>query len=146
MIKVYIANDPVHAHLLEEILESNGIQAVVRDEQAFNLRGELPVVYPSLWTSEESAVAARRICVDFDHLKKDAGKQGSWVCPECGETISAEFTDCWKCAKQDKDMSAALELIERAQPSTGAKILRWTILILLILSVLAELLTLMAGH
>ena len=48
MIKLYIANDPVRAHLLEEILESNGIQAMVRDEQAFNLRGELPVVYPNL--------------------------------------------------------------------------------------------------
>jgi len=101
MKKVYVANDPMHAHLLKEILESNGIEALIRDEQTFYLRGELPLVYPSVWTSDESAEAARKLCVEFDTSKKHSGRLGSWVCPTCGETIGAEFTDCWKCAKVD---------------------------------------------
>ncbi len=96
---IFQAKDPTQAHVLVEILESKGIHAIIQDEQTFSLRGEIPVVYPSVWVSDEHVEAARNVCGDFSarrHSPESVGE--AWICPACGESIDPNFTDCWKCA------------------------------------------------
>ena len=98
MKKVYSAIDPTHAQLMLGILEDNGIPGVIQGEQAFYLRGEVPVVYPSIWVDDAQMEAARALCEVFDKRKLTPETRPSWTCPDCGEVIDGEFTECWKCA------------------------------------------------
>lgn len=95
---IYRANDPTQAHLLQEILESRGIASVIQDEQMFYLRGEMPLVYPSLWVAEENVEDARRICAEFEKGSHQPNVTALWTCPTCGKAIGAAFTECWNCA------------------------------------------------
>jgi len=103
MKKVYVASDPLNAHLFKEILDDNGISAVVQDERIFSVRGDVPVVYPSVWVREEDFDAARELVKSFEASRKQAPAGESWTCPTCGERIDGQFAECWKCAAAEAE-------------------------------------------
>jgi len=96
MKRVYLANDPVSANVLKLRLEENGIQAIVQDERTHELRGEVPLVYPSVWVGNEDEAAARKIALEFSHPQHGE----PWTCQTCGEVLEASFADCWKCERE----------------------------------------------
>ena len=97
MIKVYTANDPLNAHVIAEILENEGINAVVQDERLFEVRGEIPVVYPSVWVSDDTSDAARGVVERYIESIRHPAPGTPWICPKCGEKIEPQFTECWNC-------------------------------------------------
>lgn len=99
MKRVYLANDPVSANVLKVRLEENGIQAIVQDERTHELRGEVPLVYPSVWVGNENEAAARKIALEFSHPQHGE----PWSCKVCGEVLDASFSDCWKCEQTPPD-------------------------------------------
>jgi hypothetical protein len=59
MKQVFVARDPVEAHLVKGLLESNGINAEVRGEALWGTRGETPLAaetLPSVWVLDDGQV------------------------------------------------------------------------------------------
>jgi len=101
MKQVYIAKDPPDAHLVKAILEQYEITCEVRGEQLWNARGELPLTtdsLPAVWISDDNKYEeAVRLVTAYENgtLAENAGEP--WKCPDCGEEIEGQFTDCWQC-------------------------------------------------
>jgi len=100
MQQIYIANDPMHAHVLCGFLESHGVTAVVQGERIYENRPEVSVQYPTVWVSDDDAGKARELVLEYDAAQKEPARKADWKCPHCGELIEGSFSDCWKCAAQ----------------------------------------------
>ncbi|MBN1489051.1 MAG: DUF2007 domain-containing protein [Phycisphaerae bacterium] len=128
MKKVYTAGDPVDANHFRLLLEAEGIAAEIMGESLWAARGAVPMdagTCPSLWVADEDYEQARRFVLQHDgppnpsHCAEcgydltglpeprcpECGRPffrpkelEPWVCPQCGETIDGQFTECWKCA------------------------------------------------
>lgn len=102
--KVYVARGPGDAHLLRGLLESAGIQAVVRGDDFVPLQGgglfHLET-RPSLWVLDEDFPPALEIVREYGSreipAEGNADASGAWVCPGCGEQVETQFTECWNC-------------------------------------------------
>jgi len=65
---VFSARDPVEAHLLRAVLESEGIRATVQGEYLFQVRGGVPFdshTSPSVWVDDGDLDRARTIVDTF---------------------------------------------------------------------------------
>lgn len=102
MRKVFVAQHPTEAHFVQGLLGAEGIEAEVRGEALFGVRGETPVTsdtLPSVWVAEErQAENALAIIAGYQRgngLADAAGR--AWRCPRCGEELESQFAMCWKC-------------------------------------------------
>ena len=79
MFEVYRAANPMQAHLLRGLLESEGIDAQVLGESLFNVRGEAPITTETLpivaVAREEDVARAREIAEAFDKGRPLEGVQ-----------------------------------------------------------------------
>ncbi len=103
MKQVYVAAEPLTAHVVREVLQSKGFFAVVRDEHIFGLRGEVGSVYPSVWVHEKDYAETRKLVDAFEAGQRGASARPAWTCPQCGERIEGHFTECWKCPPEAGD-------------------------------------------
>ena len=101
--KVYVARGPGDAHILRGLLESEGIQVVVRGDDFMPLQGgglfHLET-RPSVWVLEDECFPlALEIARDYESRTGEAAdpSPGSWTCRSCGEQVETQFGDCWKC-------------------------------------------------
>jgi len=101
--KVYIANNPADAHLLKGLLEGENIEAEVRGEFLYGVRGEVPITpdtCPSVWVMDDSdydkAMELVSIFREGESTKPVGGEP--WHC-SCGEENESQFTECWSCGK-----------------------------------------------
>jgi hypothetical protein len=53
-----------------------------------------PDTLPSVWVPESQAERAIRLVA---LTQGGASEEGDWTCPQCGEDIEGQFTDCWQC-------------------------------------------------
>ncbi len=95
MKRVYSSFNRVAAHHVKNVLEAEGISAVVRNEFLGSAMGELPPAECQIevWVLQES---------DFDSAEKvlrSIGKRSgpAWTCAKCGEVSEGQFTQCWRC-------------------------------------------------
>jgi len=101
--KVFVAKHPAEAHLVRGLLESGGVQAIVRGESLFGARGEAPVTFdtlPSVWVLDDEQTAA---AMDILRDHRAAGESGAgtpWTCRLCGERVEPQFTACWQCGTE----------------------------------------------
>ena len=68
MKPVYSARDPLEAHLLRAVLESEGIEARVMGEFLYLARGGVPFdnhTEPSVWVTDEDVERARAVVEEF---------------------------------------------------------------------------------
>jgi hypothetical protein len=102
--QIYLAQDPIEANLLVDLLEGEGIQAVVQGEYLYAIRGLVPVTYPTVWVVDDAEYErARALALEFDRQQQEDGDQEPlqpWVCPSCGETIEGQFDQCWHCGAE----------------------------------------------
>lgn len=104
MKKIYTAQNPVIAHMVRGILETNGIVSEVRGEQLFSVRGELPMVgdtFPTVWLINEGDYSrATKLVNDFDEkMSQSVNTEKKWTCIACNEQHEVQFTSCWKCGE-----------------------------------------------
>ena len=102
MRQVYSAQHPTEAHIVKGMLESGGIECVVKGEILFSARGELPITpetAPSVWIVEDGRYAqARRIVRRYERANTgNPAPVETWLCPSCGEQLEGQFTHCWQC-------------------------------------------------
>jgi hypothetical protein len=80
-------------HHAKNLLASAGIRAVVSNEYLSSAMGELPPAecQAELWVVNELDVERA------EKLLRERSEPGpDWSCP-CGETLGAQFTQCWRC-------------------------------------------------
>jgi hypothetical protein len=98
MRKVHTAESMVEIAHLRNVLESEGIACVVRNERLAGALGEIPFVecWPELWVCQPGeALRARGL---IDEALRPVETEEPWQCPGCGEQIEAQFSQCWRCA------------------------------------------------
>lgn len=115
MQHVYTARDTMDAHFLRDLLEQQGIRAVVQGESlesgAF---GSLPLSAqstPTVWVNPEDEAKASEVVAEYrrvDRANADASEKlgPTWTCANCGEKVEQQFTQCWKCGHQKSDAAA----------------------------------------
>jgi hypothetical protein len=104
MKKVYIAQDPPDAHFVAGILKEYGISCEVLGEDLWGARGALsvsPDTLPAVWISDDNRYeqAQNLIRQIKDKSLNVSTSDSPWKCPNCGEKMEPQYTDCWKCGK-----------------------------------------------
>ena len=98
MKKVYSTYDVLMLHNIKNILESEGIDCVTKNESFAYSSGELPQAKfaPSVWVIDESKYhEASKILKAA--LSSSSAKSSNWKCASCQEYIEGQFTECWNC-------------------------------------------------
>jgi hypothetical protein len=102
--QVYLAQDPIEANVLVDLLKDEGIEAVVQGEYLYAIRGLVPATYPTVWVvNEDEYERARTLALEFDRQQRtgdDEEPLEPWICPSCGETIEGQFDQCWHCGEE----------------------------------------------
>jgi hypothetical protein len=101
--KVYVAKNPVDAHLLKGLLECERIDAEVRGEFLYGVRGEVPITpdtCPSVWVLVDADYdrAMELVSTFREGESPDPAEGEPWRCI-CGEENERQFTECWSCGK-----------------------------------------------
>ncbi len=100
-MKLYTALNPTEAHILCELLKTEGIQCEVRGEGLFGLQGEIPISPDTgayIWLMEPIKMTeAQRIIQDYERQRTSVGPD--WYCLNCGESNEALFGICWNCGR-----------------------------------------------
>jgi hypothetical protein len=101
MKQVYSARNEIDAEFVKGFLDREGIESVVQGPALANVLGSIPMnaeTLPGIWVREEDVDRALRAIAGF---KADAVPArpvaDPWTCPNCGERIEPQFTECWKC-------------------------------------------------
>ena len=101
MKKVYIAQDPSDAHFVAGILQEYGISCEVLGEDLWGARGALPLspdTLPTVWIQDDNKIEqAEKLVRQYENKTLPVNTGGPWQCPNCGEEIEAQYTDCWQC-------------------------------------------------
>jgi hypothetical protein len=84
----------VAVHHAKNVLEAEGIRALVKNEILSSAMGELPPAecLAELWVRAAEAERAETI------LRYEI-KGTAWACPSCGESSEPQFTQCWRCGE-----------------------------------------------
>ena len=107
MKQVYSARDEVDAHLVKGFLDQEGIESVVQMGGLGSILGELTTsdqALPSIWVSSEDVDRATAALTSFQsNTPLATASKEPWKCPNCGEMIEPQFTECWHCRASRPD-------------------------------------------
>ena len=96
MKRLYSSHNFLVVHHLRNVLEAEGIRAVVKNDLLASAMGELPPAecLAELWVEREVDVARAE-----QALKKAFQEEPGtpWRCASCGEACEPQFTQCWRC-------------------------------------------------
>ena len=93
MKRIYSSFNRIAVHHARNLLETEGIAAVVRNEYLSSAMGDLPPAecQAEVWLVNESdAARAEQLLFRRETPGED------WTCA-CGENSGAQFTQCWRC-------------------------------------------------
>lgn len=100
MKKVYASEDRLMAGHIKNLLESNDMNCIMKNEHITCGAGEIPLneCWPEIWITDDSQYeVAKKIVKNALHGKAESGP--SWKCPTCEEEHDHQFTECWSCGK-----------------------------------------------
>ena len=98
MKKLYSAQDPLMIGHLKNVLESQGIECVIKNTYLAGAVGELPPIecWPELWVVEDERCNEAEAVLK-ETLSPVVGLEKPWKCKKCGEMIEGQFSECWNC-------------------------------------------------
>jgi hypothetical protein len=98
--KVHTAESILEIAHLRNVLETDGIACVIRNDRLAGALGEIPFVecWPELWVVENAYLLRAR---ELIAAAQAAGpiRSDAWICERCGEHQDAQFDECWRCAE-----------------------------------------------
>jgi len=107
MQHVYTARDEMDASFVQGLLRQEGINAVVQGQQLGEVWGNLPLSnksLPTVWVEDADAARAAPVIeayrkTDRENADEEVAERPrtTWTCPNCGERVEEQFTQCWKC-------------------------------------------------
>jgi len=94
--RVFSSFNQTAVHHARNLLEAEGIQALVKNTLLSSAMGELPPAecQAELWVLDD-ADATRAEAVLSNARSPRGGTP--WKCGACGETSEPQFTQCWRC-------------------------------------------------
>lgn len=98
MKRLYRAADLIEATHLKTLLDSAGLDTLLRNENMARVAGEVPFIecWPEVWLRDErDEPLARQILDDFKNRRRNHGP--AWTCANCKEWLEGQFTACWNC-------------------------------------------------
>jgi len=103
MKKVTSADSLVTISHYRNLLQSEGIEAFIRNEHLGSIVGDIPYpdVWPELWIRND---------LDFDRATQlihgdilDESPSEPWTCSQCGAENGGQFAACWQCMAHFSD-------------------------------------------
>lgn len=104
MKKVYASPDRSQIEIVSQLLREEGIESRVLNEHTSAVLGDIPFfkAHPEVWVRQEDQLHAKAVVARFESGEaRDERQAAPWRCPECGETIEGQFTQCWNCTVDD---------------------------------------------
>lgn len=86
--------------LRESVLNSNGIESIIKNQKVSSLIGEIPFAsaYPELWIIDDAQYdEATSLMRDFCQGSVQDSTLNDWTWPKCSQSIPGTFHSCWKC-------------------------------------------------
>lgn len=99
-MKLYIATNPMDAHILCSYLQVENIECEVRGESLFGLQGELPCsddTDPYIWLLNPYQIKRAQTLLAEYHNQESSKTQ--WQCDSCKEKNEGQFELCWNCSE-----------------------------------------------
>jgi len=95
MQRVYSSFNLQAAHHAKNVLQNEGIRAIVRNEHLASAMGELPPAECQfeVWVLRDDEGSRAEALL----RQGPAGRGVGWHCTRCGEVSEPQFTQCWKC-------------------------------------------------
>ena len=92
MTRVFSSFDLLAVHHAKNLLEAEGIRAVVKNERLASAMGELPPAecQAEVWVMNDADALRAEEVLNRNISGPD------WSC-ECGEKLGPQFTQCWRC-------------------------------------------------
>ena len=100
MRRVYGSFDLPAVHHARNLLETEGIRCVVRNELLSSAMGELPPAECQIevWVlRDDDAERAEQL---LRLGSQPPAGVSAWRCPDCGESAEAQFSQCWHCGAE----------------------------------------------
>ena len=96
MRRVHAAKSTIEIAHLRDVLESEGIACIVRNNQLASVMGEIQFVecWPELWVAQPGQEL--RAWPDRAGAAAAARRATAWTCAGCGEHMDAQFSECWR--------------------------------------------------
>ena len=94
MKRVFSSYNIVAVHHARNLLDAEGIRAVVKNQILSSAMGELPPAecQAELWVLDDSDCARAEAI-----LRRNPASGPPWACASCGEACELQFTQCWRC-------------------------------------------------
>jgi hypothetical protein len=103
MKRVYTADNRALAWHIKNVLESNTVEAEVRNDTLHSAQGGVPITEcnPEVWVVRDSdeETALRIIAEQRDVTSSE---ESQWQCGNCGETNFGQFDLCWNCQSENE--------------------------------------------
>ncbi|MDH5518869.1 MAG: DUF2007 domain-containing protein [Gammaproteobacteria bacterium] len=98
MKKLYACADRVMLYHVNNVMKSEGIDCVIKNDMIYSLAGEVPVneVWPELWLIDETQQKKAETVLSA-LLASAKTTSAAWRCRQCGEEHGSQFTACWRC-------------------------------------------------
>jgi len=98
MKRVYSAENGLMMDYLQGLLEDRGIHCMIRNQLLSGAAGELPPIetWPTLWVLDDRDAELAEALI-AEALQVPDSPRDEWRCPQCGEAIEAQFSQCWRC-------------------------------------------------
>lgn len=92
----------------KELLEHNGIQCIIRNENVSSVvvgfHQPLAETWPELWVLlDADAPVAEQLL----NNPPEADPDDLWKCPACGEEVEGQFTAYWNCLEPKPDTASS---------------------------------------
>jgi len=103
MIEIFRDISPVKVGYYQSVLEEQGIQTFVRNDNLALTEVPIPVFYPALCVSNDED-HERAIELLQETIKKEQAEihNPDITCPKCQEQNPATFETCWSCEEPIK--------------------------------------------
>jgi len=97
MRRVYVSENRLIVGHLKDVLEQHGIPCVLKNPFLQGGAGELPPIecWPEIWVTEDRDYERAREVLDAVLAEQETA--APWTCPQCGERLEGQFTECWQC-------------------------------------------------
>lgn len=102
MKKLTTAPSVITVSHYKNLLQSEGIEAFLRNEHLGSIVGEIPFmeVWPELWIRNDLDYDRAKQLIDSDSLLTESPGE-NWRCSNCGEDNEGQFAACWSCGLEN---------------------------------------------
>ena len=122
MRHVYTGRDEMDAHFVKNLLQQEGIEAVVTGENLVNAIGTLPLSdksLPGVYVNEADEERAMLIVRDYEQVDRvnaedavEDAPRPTWKCANCGEAVEEQFSECWNCGHARPDSGKTVDPVD----------------------------------